>query len=190
MPIRNRYLAVTVYFTILLFLSLLLFEECRVRLFMIPGAVTITYLFFVLHPSCARRMHRRKLTYEDLEDFRDADPELRRRFQIVFTRVQQIGGAICAGILVAYGWDQWHSDDDLFTTIGILGGLLSLYARIFGYIGGFCISCLYKIKKRQMYPVQTSNGQTCTTQYSKHEGKQANPNAIKPEDTKDSQEIL
>jgi hypothetical protein len=29
MPIGNRYLAVTVYFAILLFLSLLLFEECQ-----------------------------------------------------------------------------------------------------------------------------------------------------------------
>jgi len=37
-------------------------------------------------------MHKRKLTYEDLEDFRDTDESLRTRFQLVFTRIQQIGG--------------------------------------------------------------------------------------------------
>jgi len=180
---RRIVFTVGVYFTILLFFGLLFFEECRVRLYMIPAAVTVTYLFFILNPSYARRMHQRKLTYEDLEDFRDADPELRKRFQLVFTRVQQIGGAICAGILVAYGWDQWHSDDSLFKTIGILGGLLSLYARIFGYIGGFCISCLYKIKKGQRYPTDTTNG---TAGDFKH----TNPNAIKPQKTKEGHEIL
>lgn len=180
---RRIVFTVGVYFTILLFFGLLFFEECRVRLYMIPAAVTVTYLFFILNPWCARRMHQRKLTYEDLEDFRDADPELRKRFQLVFTRVQQIGGAICAGILVAYGWNQWHSDDGPFETIGILGGLLSLYARVFGYIGGICISCLYKIKKGQRYPANNFNGAA-------GELKHPNPNAIKPQKTKEGHEIL
>jgi hypothetical protein len=125
-------------------------------------------------------MHRRKLTYEDLEDFRDADPELRKRFQIVFTRVQQIGGALCSGLLVAYTWNQYHSEDSIFKTLGILGGLLSLYAKIYGYIGTFCIYCLYRLKGEQDY---TENGTAGTA----HICKQSNPNRIKPQNTEQKQ---
>ena len=53
--------------------------ECRTRMYMVPAAIIIVYIFFNEYPSAVRRMHRRKLTYEDLEDFRDADPELRQR---------------------------------------------------------------------------------------------------------------
>lgn len=168
------------YFCLIVLASLLFIEECRVPIYIIPAAIVFTYIFFVLHPSCAMHMHRRVRTYEDLEDFRDADPELRKRFQIVFTRVQQIGGALCSGVLVAYAWSQYHSEDSLFKTIGILGGLLSLYAKIFGYIGTFCISCLYRLKGEQDYTAD------CTTRTA-HIFKQTNPNRIKPQKTEQKQ---
>jgi len=171
------------WFIIVLLWCGLAIEECRVQLYLIPVVVCSVYLFFNLYPHCARRMHRRKLTYEDLEDLRDTDPELRRRFQIVFTRVQQIGGAVGAGILVAYGWRQWHSDSSLFETVGLLGGLLSLYARFFGYVGGFCISCLYRLKGKQDYAA--SNAERPQQQL-----KHPNPNAIKPQYTKSGDEKL
>lgn len=173
---------ILIYFCQLLGISLLWFPECRQPLYMIPGAITITYAFFVLHPSYARSMHSRKLTYEDLEDFRDAEPELRKRFQIVFTRVQQIGGALCAGLVIAYAWNQYHTEDSLFKTLGVLGGLLSLYAKIFGYIGTFCISCLYRLKKEQDY---SENGLDRTA----HIFKKTNPNRIKPENTEQKHNV-
>ena len=163
--------------------SLLLIEQCRHQIYMIPGAITVTYLFFNLYPSAARMMHRRKLTYEDLEDLQPLDPELQKRFQIVFTRVQQIGGACCAGLLVAYGWSQWHSEDTVFESVGILGGLLSLYARIFGYIGGFCISCLYKMKRKHQYSENNLDWPPNKTQ-------DAQPHAPKPQETKQSKYVL
>ena len=168
---------------ILVLFSLLVIKECRQQLYMIPASITIAYLFFNLYPSAARTMHQRKLTYEDLEDLQPTNPELQKRFQIVFTRVQQIGGACCAGVLVAYGWSQWHSNDSIFESIGILGGLLSLYARIFGYIGGFCISCLHKIKRKQQYSQNHLNGHQQETKHSK-------PHAPKPQETKQSQYVL
>ena len=169
--------------TIAILLSLLCITECRQPLYIIPASVTGMYLFFNLYPSAARRMHQRKLTYEDLEDWETVDPELQKRFQLVFTRIQQIGGACCAGILVAYGWVQWHSDAGLFETIGILGGLISLYARLFGYVGGACISCLYRLKRTRQYtedhPERPDN-----------DFKHLNPNTKKPQETKEGNDVL
>lgn len=169
---------------LLVILGLLLIEECRQPLYMVPGAIVCTYILFNAYPWLARRMHQRKLTYEDLEVFEDANPELRKRFQIVFTRIQQIGGSICAGIIVAYAWSQYHSGTGtIYQTIGVLGGLISLYARIFGYIGGFCISCLYKLKRAERYSAENGTGNAYTPEH-------PNPNAIKPQNTENSNEVL
>jgi hypothetical protein len=122
-------------------------------------------------------MHQRKLTYEDLEDFRDADPELRRRFQVVFTRVQQFGGAICGGIMVLYGFHVFDHPPSVFEFFGILGGILSLYARFFGYIGSFCITCLYRLKKNQ-------ESAACELTRMEHEATHTYPHVDEPQDTK------
>ena len=157
-----------------------LLPECRTRMYMVPAAIVIVYIFFNEYPAAARRMHRRELTYEDLEDFRDADPELRQRFQVVFTRVQQLGGALCGGMVVLYGFHVFDGEQSLFEVIGILGGLLSLYARVFGYIGGFCIACLHRLKKKQQH-VRTQPEGTA---------EHANPNRREPEYTEQGDEIM
>jgi hypothetical protein len=162
---------------IVILISLMFIPLFQIRIYMVPATICILYIFFNDYPSFVRKMHRRKLTYEDLEDFRDADPELRNRFQVVFTRVQQIGGSVCGGILVLYAFHVIHSDQNIFQTAGILGGLLSLYARIFGYIGSFCITCLYKMKKKQQKSFCQANGNTQTLTGT-------NPNIKKPQETK------
>ena len=63
-------------------LALLAVPECRTRVYMVPCATVVVYAFLNQYPECARRASRRKLTYEDLEDLRDADPS-RKRFQVV-----------------------------------------------------------------------------------------------------------
>jgi hypothetical protein len=70
--------------------SLTLIPELRHELYMTPASIVIAYLFFNEYPGFTRRIHSRKLTYGDLEDFQDANPELRKRFQVVFTRTQQL----------------------------------------------------------------------------------------------------
>jgi hypothetical protein len=133
------------------FCSLMTIEELRIPLYAVPAAMVVMYIVLQAYPTLARRMHERKLTYEDLEDLHDTDPEIRRRFQIVFTRIQQIGGAICAGIIVQYAFyvfekKQSQSFNQIF---GILGGLLSLYARIFAYVGRFSMGCLDSMRRSQ-----------------------------------------
>ena len=160
--------------------ALTLIPELRHELYMAPAGIVIAYLFFNQYPWFARRMHRRKLTYEDLEDFRDADPELRKRFQVVFTRIQQIGGSLCAGFLVMYAFHIMGSEKSVFEVLGVLGGLLSLYARIFGHIGNFCIACLYRLKKKHYDTTCQPDGST----------KDVNPDSDKPQETKKSNYIL
>ena len=154
--------------------------ELQHELYMVPAGIVITYLLFNEYPWLVRRMHSRKLTYEDLEDFQDADPELRRRFQLVFVRIQQIGGSLCAGVLVMYGFHTFGSEKSFFEIVGVLGGLISLYARVFGYIGNFCIACLYRLKKKHYGTTAVANGST----------KDTNPNLNKPEETKKSKYVL
>ena len=141
-------------------------EELRTRMYTVPTVVSTVYIFFQRYPSFAQRMHRRKLTYEDLEDIHDADPSLRRRFQIVFTRVQQLGGSICAGILVLYAFHVVDSKQTIFETLGVLGGILSLYARIFGYIGNFCIECLHQLKRKHQYESEQMDGNKYPSEHS------------------------
>jgi len=171
---------VIVWGTMLLLCSLLFIPELQNKYYSVTCATIVMYIFFNQYPSYARLMHKRKLTYEDLEDFRDTDESLRTRFQLVFTRIQQIGGSICAGVIVMYGFYVFESDMNLFEIVGILGGLLSLYARIFGYIGSFCITFLYKMKGKVYQspnePIRSAD--------------QANPNADKPQETKNSKYIL
>tara|TARA_B110000003_G_C16418972_1_gene445436 strand:+ start:258 stop:701 length:444 start_codon:yes stop_codon:yes gene_type:complete len=147
---------------------------------MVPCAVFVIYAFLNEYPECARHASRRKLTYEDLEDFRDADLELRKRFQVVFTRVQQVGGALCAGIVVMYGFHVVDNKQTTFEIIGVFGGLLSLYARIFGYISAFCVACLHKMKKKQQY----------TRTQPQRPSKNPCPDRKEPENAKDSNQIL
>lgn len=151
--------------------------QLQTRWYMVPTIMTMCYIFFNQYPQFARRMHQRKLTYEDLEDFRDADPELRRRFQVVFTRVQQFGGAICGGIMVLYGFHVFDHPPSVFEFFGILGGILSLYARFFGYIGSFCITCLYRLKKNQ-------ESAACELTRMEHEATHTYPHVDEPQDTK------
>jgi hypothetical protein len=160
--------------------ALTLIPELRHELYMAPAGIVIAYLFFNQYPWFTRRMHRRKLTYEDLEDFSDADPELRKRFQVVFTRIQQIGGSLCAGLLVMYAFHIMGSEKSVFEVFGVLGGLLSLYARIFGHVGNFCIACLYRLKKKHYDATCHPDGST----------KNANPDLDKPQETKKSNYIL
>ena len=160
-------------------MSGLIIPECRTRLYMVPSSIAIMYIFLNKYPWCARNMHSRKLTYEDLEDFRDVEPEMRKRFQTVFTRIQQIGGSLCAGLIVLYGFHVWHNDSNVFEALGVLGGILSLYARIFGYIGKFSINCLDRLKK------STTNIATAcyrTSQPLEH----GEPDPDKPQKTDDS----
>lgn len=160
--------------------ALTLIPELRHELYMAPAGIVIAYLFFNEYPWFTRRMHRRKLTYEDLEDFRDADPELRKRFQVVFTRIQQIGGSLCAGLIVMYAFHIMGSEKSLFEAAGVLGGLLSLYARVFGYIGNFCIACLYRLKKKHYCTADIANGSSEDT----------HPDSTKPQETKKSNYVL
>ena len=159
------------------------FPQLQTRLYMVPAVTAIVYIFFNRYPFLAHRMHQRKLTYEDLEDFRGADPELRRRFQRVFTRVQQIGGAFCGGMLVLYGFHVFDHPPTLFEFFGILGGILSLYARIFGYIGSFCIQCLYRLKTQHETPAHEL---TRTTQTSTR----THPGLCEPQDAQESGDDL
>ncbi len=165
---------------ILTLFGLIAIPACRTRLYMVPAAAVVVYLFFNEYPYYARFANQRKLTYEDLEDFRDADPELRKRFQVVFTRVQQVGGALCGAILVLYGFHVMDNENSVFENIGVLGGLLSLYARIFGYIGSFCIACLYRMKKKQQY----------TRTQPDRPAKHAKPDRKKPSETKQGDDVL
>jgi len=133
-------------------------DELRTRVYTVPAVIATVFIFFQRYPNFAQRMHRRKLTYEDLEDIHDADPSLRKRFQIVFTRVQQLGGSLCAGVLVLYAFHVVDSEQTIFETLGVLGGILSLYARIFGYIGNFCIECLHNLKRKHQYESDHADG--------------------------------
>jgi len=160
--------------------ALSLIPELRHELYMAPAGIVIAYLLFNEYPVFTRRMHSRKLTYEDLEDFRDADPALRKRFQVVFTRIQQLGGSLCAGLLVMYAFHSTSSEKSLFEMAGVLGGLLSLYARVFGYIGNFCIVCLYRLKKKHYDATGQTNGST----------KNTNPDPNKPQETTKSNNVL
>lgn len=153
--------------------------ECRTRLYMVPAGITIVYIFLNKYPLLARGMHSRKLTYEDLEDLNDVDQQLRKRFQIVFTRIQQIGGSLCAGLIVLYAFHIWHGDYNVFETLGVLGGILSLYARIFGYVGKFSIAFLHKLKKTSAH---TTTGRERTHTPLEH----TDPHTDKPEKTEHS----
>ena len=128
--------------------------ECQTQLYIIPATVASTYILLLTYPWAARTMHQRKYTYEDLKDMSMDDATLQRRFQIVFTRVQQLGGAVCAGIVAAYCFHviQKKNPRDILQYMGILGGLISLYARLIGYVGRFCIACLHRMKNRQALP--------------------------------------
>lgn len=165
---------------ILILLGLIALPQLQNELYMVPAGTTAAYLVFNEYPWVTRRMHTRKLTYEDLEDFEDADPELRRRFQNVFTRIQQLGGSICVGVIVMYGFHIFESKKSVFEALGILGGLLSLYARIFGYIGNFCIQCLYRLKRKQYHTTSDADGSS----------EQTEPDSEKPQETKQSNYVL
>ena len=154
--------------------------ECRTRLYMVPAGITIVYIFLNKYPWLARNMHSRKLTYEDLEDLNDIDQQLRKRFQTVFTSIQQIGGALCAGLIVLYAFHIWHGDYNVFETLGVLGGILSLYARIFGYIGKFSIEFLHKLKKSSTH---ATTGRQRTHTPLEH----TNPDTDKPQKTEEGQ---
>ncbi len=163
-----------VWVSIIVLASLSFIPALRTRVYMAPAAIAIVYMFLNQYPNYARFANRRKITYEDLEDFRDADPELRKRFQTVFTRIQQIGGALCGGVVVLYGFHVFDSNPSIIESVGLLGGLLSLYAKIFGYVGSLSITCLYRMKKKQQelrtYPQGPSDN--------------AGPNAPEPQYTK------
>ena len=147
----------------------------RTRYYAIPAVSASVFVLLLVYPYLARRMHQRKLTYEDLEDLRDADSVLRHRFQVVFTRVQQVGGAICAGMLTLYGFHVFEHQERLtaFEIVGVLGGLLSRYERVYGYIGGLCIACLYRLKRVSAYESQRAARASA----------QGDPHAPKPEET-------
>lgn len=141
-----------VWIAIIALALLLLIPALRTRDYMVPASITVVYIFLNQYPDYARFASKRKITYEDLEDFRVSgsdDPELRKRFQVVFTRIQQIGGALCGGIIVLYGFHVFDSNPSLIESVGLLGGLLSLYAKVFGYIGSLSITCLDRMKRQQ-----------------------------------------
>lgn len=138
-----------VWLCIIVLALLLLIPALRTRIYMVPAGACAIYMILNQYPDYARFANKRKITYEDLEDFRDADPELRKRFQVVFTRIQQVGGAICGGIVVLYGFHIFDSNPPWFESIGLLGGLLSLYGKLFNYVGSLSINCLYRMKKKQ-----------------------------------------
>lgn len=173
--------SVLVWCTVFLLCGLLFVPELQNETYSVTCAVIVVYIFFNHYPSLARRMHQRKLTYEDLEDLAcPSDIGLRKRFQLVFTRIQQIGGALCAGIIVMYGFHVFESDMTSFEIVGILGGLISLYARIFGHVGSFCITCLYKMKDHGEKIPNDSVGSPTHT----------DPHTDKPQETKSSNEVL
>jgi hypothetical protein len=153
-----------------------LIPECRTRLYMVPASITIVYIFLNKYPWFARSMHSHKLTYEDLEDLNDIDLELRKRFQTVFTRIQQVGGALCAGLLVLYAFHIWHGDYNVFETLGVLGGILSIYARVFGYVGKFSIAFLHKLKKSATHTTTGREGAQTPFEHT-------NPNTDEPQKT-------
>ena len=165
---------------ILILLGLCWIPELQHELYMAPAIGIVTYVIFNQCPSFVRKMHTRKLTYEDLEDLQDTDPELRKRFQIVFTRIQQLGGAFCASVLVLYGFHVFENNKSFFESVGILGGLLSLYARIFGYIGNFCITFLHQLKRKHYNSSTDFEGGS----------KKTKPHANEPEETKKSDYVL
>ena len=161
---------------IIILLALIAIPALQNELYTVPAGISVAYLVFNEYPWVARRMHRRKLTYEDLEDLQGADTELRKRFQIVFTRIQQIGGSLCVGVLILYGFHVFNTTKSFFEIVGILGGLLSLYARIFGYIGNFCIAFLYRLKRKQYDAERGADHKK--------------PDSDKPQETKQSNYVL
>lgn len=170
-------------FILIIFLwLLLLLPICRQLLYIVPCSVVSAYILFNMYPWLARHLHKRKLSYEDLELLYTNDPILKSKFQSVFTVTQQIGGSIAFGSLVAYAYTQYHSYTSIYQTLGILGGLISLYTRILGYIGAFGMHILYKLKRAEEYTIEKDNGFTCTSNY-------IDPDIQKPQETKQSNEI-
>ena len=117
---------------------------------MVPASCAI-YMILNQYPDYARFANKRKITYEDLEDFRDAD-----RFKNDSKSCSRAYNKWCDMVVMSfYMFHIFDSNPPWFESIGLLGGLLSLYGKLFNYIGSLSINCLYRMKKKQQKSTTT-----------------------------------
>jgi len=96
-----------------------------------PVSFVCGYCFFINVPSFALWTYRKPLWFEDLVDETAISPDARERFQKQFVYVLEFLLTCVFTSIVDYGMFRFRSSQfSILETLALLGGLLSLFAKI------------------------------------------------------------
>lgn len=109
--------------------------------FVTPVILLWSYLIFYNFPFFVKMLHTRPTYFEDLHDNTLAEERRKIRYQRIFIKTLQFGGALSVAALVDYWMYQVKPNTSWSEALGITGGILStfntglsLYGRVVLYI--------------------------------------------------------
>lgn len=100
--------------------------------------------------SVMRELHAKPTWIEDIEDVACVNPSERLRYQRWFLLVHNVVSSLVLAILVDYRvWRVGDSSLSWFEILGVVGGFVSLYTTMQGYVGAVLLNAMLYFKRRR-----------------------------------------
>jgi len=134
------------------YIPLIFFDVTRHHWYIIPLAVITTFSLLQNIPCLVIILHTKQVCFDDLsENNAELTDGVKRRFQRTFMNIMYLTLPVLAGGLVGFYFERL-SEEQVFTyaTVGILGGILSLYTKIHNVIGKVVLQILILKKEREI----------------------------------------
>jgi len=162
--LKNKYFCISnykIFFlpSVLFFPLMLLFNNFKNDFYIFFSSAISIFLFFWVFPYLSKILYTKPIYFEDLDDNNENkiienkilyNIELSKKFKDRFIILQQFLVSITFGLVVEYIY--YRSKQNEYKTMelfGLIGGILSLLAKIIRLSGKCMLSVLYKLKKKE-----------------------------------------
>ena len=162
--LKNKYFFISNYkiffaFSIFFFPLMLLFDNFKNDFYIFLSSSISIFIFIWIFPYLSKILYTKPIYFEDLDDNNENkiiknkilyNIELSKKFKDRFIILQQILASITFGLVVEYIYYRSHRNEYRpMELLGLIGGILSLLAKVIRLSGKGMLSILYKLKQKE-----------------------------------------
>nr|QFG74213.1 MAG: hypothetical protein [Megaviridae environmental sample] len=146
--------------SIVIFPLMLLFPNFKNNFYIFLSSFMSLFIFIWIIPYLSKISYTKPIYFEDLDDNNNDNSvvrnkilyniELSKKFKDRFIFYQQLLTGITFGIVIEYLYYRYNSEEyKTIELLGLIGGILSLLAKIIRLSGKMMLFVLYRLKKQE-----------------------------------------
>lgn len=133
-------------------ISLLFFRWFENPMWMIPSVFISAFIVFHNFPYTTKWLNVKPIYLEDLHANEIIEPEIKEKFEKLFSYIIQLFMSIVIASLILYFMNKIHENPPILELLGMIGGLISLFVSVQNSIGSILLTCM--TKKQRFIPLE------------------------------------